>query len=363
MPTPDPAQRLARLSSDLDELRRDTARLLQDIRLSDPLEDVSRRQAELPKLRSELERLHARKYVWTAAIVEGLSGLEQAGTEALRLAREESARVHHQLQGPADALNRKVGAMRADLAFEPMIVGAGAERDGLEAQVRAAVARVEALTNTFRDRHDTAERALVAAHANMDRFESATFAMLPEENPLASIAATWEDSPEGEKEGILFLTDLRIRFEGRTEVATKKFLFFTTESETVKKVLLDEAVGHVADSTDSKRGLVLKDQLLKLTWVPDAGVRGNVTTFELDGATAAEWDTLVEEVRSGAHARRRYVAGAPAGAPVIAAPAGGTPVAWADKCTACAAPLPAPVKGQTSIACPYCGQGHPVTVA
>lgn len=354
----DPAQRLSRLRSDLARLGRDAESMAEKVRFNAPLERVSQRIAGVAKADAELDRLLGRGFLWTAPVDAHRAGLDDLGRDALRDARQEGDRASAELRHRVDALHRRVSALKPDLANEAAIDAAGDERDLLDRAVDAAADRIDALTAPFCERYDALVKGLAEAHAHLDRFEEATFRLLPEENPVAAVAATWEEGPEGKIEGVLFFTDLRLRFEARTTVATKKFLFFTTESETVKKVLLDAAIGHIAESTDSKRGLVMKDQLLKLTWSRDADVPGGASTFDLDAGTAAEWDALVEEIRSGGLARRRRAQAGPAagGAPI------GTPVKWPEKCEACSAPLPPPVKGQTSIACPFCGQAHAVEI-
>ena len=155
--------------------------------------------------------------------------------------------------------------------------------------------------------------------------------------------------------GVLVVTDQRILFEHKEEVVTKRtMLFFAAETKLVRELKLDEPVGNLGSSDDSQRGMIFKDEVLTFSW------RGAKcpprTTFNIDGTTAKELDTIVEAIRSGAIARER-VGGKPGQQPA------GTPVKWATKCTNCGAAMPMPVKGQNKLSCSFCGTEHSVQLA
>ena len=341
------------------DVLRDAESMVERAELSAAIESVNQRIGKLGDYAKDLERLHSRGFIWTAEIEAGLAPLEEQGEDALKDARKESRRGRDDLKTKAEALLRKAHALQPSLALAPAIEAIGQDRDVLEKLVEAAEERIEALTQPFCKATDAVGRQLRKAHTTMDRFEAAELELQPGENPFAAVEAIWEDRAEGKSEGMLLLTDLRLRFEGLEKIAKKKFLFITTESETVRKLLLDAAIGHITSAEDSKRGMVMKDQLLTLQWTRDAGVRGSTTTvFELEEGTAADWDRVIEEIRSGAIQRLRTGAGtSSSGAPA------GTPVSWPEKCAGCSAPLPAPVKGMTSLACPYCSHTHVIELA
>ena len=65
-------------------------------------------------------------------------------------------------------------------------------------------------------------------------FETSSGKLLAHEYVIIGVKAVWtKDGKENkdDPEGVLFLTDQRILFEQKEEVATKKFLFITKERE------------------------------------------------------------------------------------------------------------------------------------
>jgi len=324
---------------------------------ADELEAISDRVAGLPELQAELQRLDARAWIWTGELHTRIAPLAEQGRGALAQVQVESARAKAEITPRAVALSSQIQATPVAAGMGPAFEQIEQQAEALERQADALAERIDAISEPFVKAFDQVKQGVKKGHQHMDRFDEAQLPLLPEENPYAAVKATWEDAPGEKTEGMVFLSDLRLRFQGVKEVATKKFLFITTESETVRELMLDVPIGHLAGSEDSKRGMILKDQLLTLSWKRDANVRGGETTFELHEGAAKTWDSTVEEIASGAI--RRLVRSTE---PAVGAGAG-EPVEWATNCTACAAPMPTPVKGQTSTQCPYCGQNHPVTVA
>ncbi|MBK8433527.1 MAG: hypothetical protein IPL28_20585 [Chloroflexi bacterium] len=84
--------------------------------------------------------------------------------------------------------------------------------------------------------------------------ESPAIELYPAEGPLLAVEATWEKDGDGDPSGILYLTDQRILFEQKEEIATKKFLFITTASEKVQKLLLEAPAREVEDIKHSEEG-------------------------------------------------------------------------------------------------------------
>jgi hypothetical protein len=228
----------------------------------------------------------------------------------------------------------------------------------LQRSVDAEQERLKAVAKPFTDAYDALEREVKDAHKHLDRFGSARFQLQAGENPYRTSECTWQDFSQGAVNGFLYLTDKRVRFEQKETVTTKKFLFFTASSEDKHELLLDEPVGNIARSDDSTKGLVFKDQLVTLTW---QNARVQKSTFDINsGETAKDWDTWIEELRSGQLAHRMKKAGEGAVAPP---PTLGMPVDAPTKCSACDASLDAPVRGMTVLMCKYCGQRHDLKFA
>lgn len=354
-PTPD--QLRDRNKRALSSLEDKAGRLLGRLSFADALDGLSTARAALPGLREGVATLRGRGYLFRAEL-EGLLAEAEARADAIvDEARGETARAGRDLRGQVERLQADLRGLHA---HDPIAVGplVGRQEDAAR-RVEAALAevdkRVDAIGEPLTSRVRTLQAAVKDLSWTLDCFEQGSFKLLPEENPVAAARATWQDAPGGERPGLLLFTDHRLRFEHVEEKVTKrKLLFFAAEKEQVKETVIDEPVGLLRASVDQEKGLVMKDQLLLLTWDPKARCPDQ-TRFELDGGKAADWDAVVERLMKG-DLERDMVTAAPR--PDVH----GVPVEWPEKCGQCGANLSAPVKGQTTIACGYCGAEHDVVM-
>lgn len=357
-----PEQRAETLRRKVSDLEEKANKLTGEILFADELTAVSRRHGRLEELTGNLAKLRQREWVWGADLEETLAGLSGAGATCLSEARTETQAVADRLRRRIDETVRTARNLAGDanlLNDENRIDSLARQVEGLEEAVREARQRVEAITKGFTEPFDRLDRRLRTASKTLDRFDDRSFDLLPEESPRAAFEATWKECPDGdEKEGLLLLTDHRLRFEQREEVVTKrKLLIFAAEKELIKKCWIDEPVGHLEGSEDRTKGLVFKDQLVILTWSGKSRWSPK-TTFELGEGKAAEVDELIEALLSGDVESDRLVEGdTPAAA---AAPAA---LEWPEECDDCGARLEPPVKGQTRISCQYCGRTFQVREA
>jgi len=355
----DTEQHRQRLESTLSAARRDLAKARNEAHFADAIEQVSRRKAALPEHRAGLERLRSRGYAWRPELEVDLVTAEGEVDALLAALREDSRDAERALRSRFERAERSSDRIRGDvLDDEAEIEEMKAAVDDLEAAVDEAEKRLKAQAKPYSDRVDGVAKRIKELHWTMDQFDAATFDMRPEENPVAAAEAIWEDLP-GDSDGcpgLLLFTDLRVRFEQREEVVTKKkFFFFTAEKEDVQAIQLDEPVGNLMASDDSTRGMVFKDQLLTFRW-SDKAQAPSSTTFKLTSGSAKDWDDVVEMLISGDINRFRVDGdSAPSNA--------GAPLDWPRNCLGCGSAMPAPVKGQTVLPCPYCGTEHQVTLA
>ena len=356
-----------RLEAELDELRDDVEELRGELAFSEVVEAVTETQARLPELREGLQRLRARGYAFRGDLEQTLADVTARAEPLLRTLHDEIRRAQDHLHREARELSRDVGRITGDPVRQQGQIRALAGRArALKRELEETTSRLKALAEPVTGPAAEVGQRTKDLHWTLDQFDEATFKLQPEERPIAAARATWEDAPGGEKPvGLLMFSDHRVFFEQKEErVTTRKFIFFTAETEKLHRLLLDEPVGHLQDSTDTTRGWVIADQLLTFAWSTDARAPRK-TTFELDGGTAKDWDGVVELIRTGDLGR--YTVGEqPAAAPAAEVPASAPPpaaahkVRWPEKCASCDAPLSPPVKGQTSIACDYCATGHKV---
>lgn len=365
MPDEEREQRRQRLAGELRQLRNKVEKLRGEVTFSDVIEDVTGAESSAPGVSEELGRLRARGYAFRGDLEQQLQEFRDEIGPVLRQIRQRIDRESDRLRDEARALSRAAGKISGNpLRNEGRIESLSAQVRGFDREVDEVKDGLEALSKPVLTKLHAVRDKVKDLHWTLDQFDAASFKMRPEERPVAVASATWEDAPGGEAPaGLLLLTDHRVYFEQKEERVTKrKFIFFAAETESLHKLLIDEPLGHLQSSDDATRGWVMKDQLLSFAW-DRAAKAPQKTTFKLSSGTAKDWDGVVELLRSGdlsayesedaSTARSDVVGGAPPAAAQHT-------VRYPEACVACAAPLTAPVKGQTAIVCGYCGTNHPV---
>jgi hypothetical protein len=225
----------------------------------------------------------------------------------------------------------------------------------------SAERRVEAANQAVRATFDAVYRAAKELDDEIDEcsnvldcLDRASFQLQQGEAGVSVVQAKW--LKDGEKEGprgILFLTDRRLLFEQREKIATKKFLFVTTESEEVQELQWEAPIGALldADASERRRAIVVKKELLSLEFKRPAEVREVLLEI---GADSATWDALIARVSSGDIEQERV------GSSRVEALE--TTVGAPSKCPGCGAALDLTVtKGMVAIKCSYCGVSVPLT--
>jgi hypothetical protein len=144
---------------------------------------------------------------------------------------------------------------------------------------------------------------------------------------------------------VLYLTDQRLIFEQKEEVATKKFLFIATDKQTVQKLMLEVPVVLVEKAETSKKGLFKNEDHLTLTFGHGAPVRS--AWFHLEGQDCNAWQALINRACAKDFENERAVAlDQKVVEKVRSVPT---------KCPNCGAPLNQQVlRGMDSVTCEYC---------
>jgi hypothetical protein len=161
-----------------------------------------------------------------------------------------------------------------------------------------------------------------------------------------AVKAKWDRDGKDDPKGILYLTDQRMAFERKEDVATKKVLFITTEKEKVQEAMLVVPLTDMTEVTASKKGLMGHEDHLDFEFTSAAPVRK--AHFHIDGQDCNQWQAAIGRVKSGEIEKSRV-------APISEeekqrlrnAPT---------KCSSCGGMIKAPIlRGQTEIHCTYCG--------
>lgn len=328
--------------------------LQNDLMLSSVKADVEDVDSAIAAFTANLENIRARGYVFKSFLekkVEALAGQWQTLRPQVTQATDTHAR---QLQTDANAVQAALNARRS----------AGMALSTLESKVSAALSTLRGMYDTLDNNVNQTQQQIDDVSWTLQQAEQASFGFLPTEAPVEAVPANWK--APGDKdgvEGVLYLTDQRLLFEQKEEVATKKVLFIATEKQKVQGLSWQIPASHIDKAVGSKKGFMGKDDFLTVNCTADGafldaqgntaytpGVGGKMDAMELHlkGETGEAWQGFIGRVKSKEIEKERTV---PVDAAVVEAVANAP-----TKCTTCGATLSQTVlRGQTEIKCEFCG--------
>jgi hypothetical protein len=313
-------------------------------RVRDNMEAVGTKLSLLP---NKIEQLRTRGYAFRSFLENKIEVLAEKWEQVrAKVAREIDKRTQ-ELEQESDEVE---GVLRqaAASAREAPVSRAESAINTVESKVRAAESAIEAMYNTLEQNVSQTSVQVDEIEWLLDQIDEACFELHPAEDPVMACEAEYMETEKEGPKGILYLTDERLVFERKEQVATKKVLFIATEKETVHELLLEVPVGQIDEvKAQDKKKFLGRKEMLELLFAPEADFSG--ATFRLHGGAKNEdWDALIGRVKSGEIDKERT---RPKDEAVVEA-ARAAPT----KCPTCGATLPAEiVRGQREITCEYCG--------
>jgi len=185
----------------------------------------------------------------------------------------------------------------------------------MQSAVSQLESKVSAAERTIRGMYDQFERQVSEFIRHLDQVEymltqlaEATFGLLPTEGGIAAVKAVWCKTGKEQKddpEGVLYLTDQRLIFEQKEEIATKKVLFIATEKQKVQGLQLEAPVALVDNVQTSKAGLLKNEDHIEVRFQPGAPVQS--AHFHI-WQECALWQGLVNRAKSKDFDKGRAVA-------------------------------------------------------
>lgn len=340
------------MASRISSMQHKLSNLQSSVRLSDLRDGVEDLNAKVNELSPRIKNLRVKGYVFGKGFEARAAGLSSQWREIRQNVTQEISRqcpnleaelsplesrfsqIHHRSGTPA-AIKSSVDRLEKDLEF-------------FESKVRRVESSIRGMYDSFSKQVDVFTRELEQIEWALQQSAEACFQLLPTEGLVMAVKARCsfdEKMGKDDPEGILYLTDQRIIFEQKQEVATKKFLFIATEKEKIQKQLLAEPVGMVDEAVPSKKGLFGHQDHLAVTFKREASVRA--VWLHLDGQDCNWWQGLIGQARSGDFDDERVVAiDKKAEEKVRSAPS---------NCPNCGAPVTQTVlRGMDSIRCEYC---------
>jgi hypothetical protein len=352
--TPTSAPQSSDAATRLNAVRSYWERVAGAVAMTSVFETLERTTQNLHSLDRSLAEIRARGYRFGRDWETQLSTLNgrwpQQHAQAAQLLENER-RVLSTASRDVESLLQRAGRDAA------LITTAESRIRDLQNNTGAAERRIR---NTFEGTQSQAQalqQEINRAKSLLDALDSASFDLLPEEHGIAVCGATWTTDQQ-QPEGLLFLTDARLVFEQRQEVAKKKVLFITTEKELIQQKLWESPIGAVEElETEDKKAFLRRQEFLTLRFSERTRDLPSDVTLQLKGADNDTWRTLIRRAKSGQMDVERF--GAPPPDQSLAAQIDQETVAPAKElptvCPNCAARLPAVFKGMKQVSCDYCG--------
>lgn len=313
---------------------------------------IGRIDSKLTDLPFELEKLRTRGYVHSGQLEDKLEALDDTWDDDIRPRveanlKEQVARLDKELDQAESTVSRM------NPRVDSSIQAAETAVDNLERRVDGAHDAVDNLYEGIEDEVNEVERRINDARKMLDLLDASPAIKLREaEGPLLAVEAEWQKDGKEGPNGYLFLTDLRLIFEQREEVVTKKkFGLFKADSEMLQEVHVDVEVHQIESVTHKEEGGFLgvgKADILELIF--DASANMSRARFHLKGQNSSEWAVMIKRVQTGeidADRSDEYVEELEATGIVSAS--------FPTQCPTCYAPIPEQPRGVTSYTCEFCG--------
>ncbi len=321
--------------------------LQDDVALSSVNDDLGEIDAHLRDLPGSIQQIRARGYVFKNYLEKKAEVLSQQWSDLrwrVTSAVDEQSRA---LRYPADQVQQRVVPLRYN-RDEAEVAAVAAAVSDLESRVRAATSSINGMYQPLEQNVNQTVAQVKEIAWTLDQVDAATFKLYPSEGVVAAVKAQWMTSEKEGPKGILFLTEERVLFEQKEEIATKKVLFITTAKQKVQELKWEAAVGQIESAAASEKGGAFlgigKKEMLEFRFDSRSQVRSASVHLEADSDA---WQALIGRVKSGDIGGERT---APKDQATVQA-ARTAPT----KCPNCGAMITqAIVRGMTEIKCAYC---------
>lgn len=346
---PSDSSAIDQIKRDIESVRRDFTDLIKKVSFSAVRDEAAELETKIANLPMRIQKIRERKYAFNKA-------LESAAVEFQKQWALKRGQVQSQisiqaasLQAQLRPLESRVAALNLGSTSATIVKTLMNEVDSFKTKAAAAEDALEEIFNSLKEEFNKTSRQVDLIEKALDHSESASFGFLPGESVFATVKAVWTRDNKEDKEdpeGILFLTDQRLVFEQRQEIAKKKVLFVTTEREKIQQLQFETPVVSIDNIKATKQGMFKNEDWLEFQ-LPSGSFAREVK-LHLDGQDCNLWQQYINRVKSGdINSERAIAVDAAAVEKARSAPT---------KCPNCGAAITKPVlRGQDTIKCDFCG--------
>lgn len=348
---PDPAQKL---TAEFNGLQTELRTLQGKVNLQSVRDSVDDLKAQIDGLPQKVRDLRERNYAFAKGLEDRAVELGQRWSGTMPSILTVIDQQTYQLQLAVRPVEMQLSSLATQMGNPDYGLTLASQLrtdiNTLEGRVSGAESTVHGMYDTFYAEANKFNSELERIKWMLDQLDQASFKLLATEGAIAAVKATWTRDGREDKDdpqGILFLTDQRLLFEQKQQVATKKVLFITTETKMVQQLALDLPLVKVEEVKASKQGFLKNEDFVDFRFA--SGAQVNAAQFHIFAMDGGAWVALVNRARNSDFDKDRAIEIDKAEedkvkeAPTICPSCGGTI-------------RQAVLRGMATITCEYCGR-------
>ena len=277
MTTPTPMQQI---TSEVNTLKSKINSLQDGARLTkarDALEDI---QTTINSMEQRVANLRQRGYVFEKTLETQAIDFARQWTVILPNVQQQlnaqSAPLSARLRAIETQLPRLTASLNNPISARPILNNLQTNVSSLESSISSVERMISGMYDTLNNQVQKMGNHLTEIEWMLTQISEASFKFMPNEGGVMAVKSVWWKTGKEQKddpEGVLYLTDQRLIFEQKEEVATKKILFIATEKQKIQNLLLDTPVAMVEDIKTSKQGMLKNEDHLDIVFGTGAQVR------------------------------------------------------------------------------------------
>jgi len=338
------------IKRDIDSVRSNLTELIKKVSFSSVRDEATDLETKIANLPLRIQKLRERRYAFNKALENQAIEFQKQWALIRGQIQSQITLQASNLQAQLRPLESRVAALSLGSTPALVVKTLQNELESFKTRAEAAEDALQEIYESVQQEFDKTSRQTDLIEKALDLSESASFGFLPGESVYMTVKAVWTRDNKEDKEdpeGILFLTDQRLIFEQRQEIAKKKILFVTTEREKVQRLQFETPVVSIESIKATKQGMFKNEDWLEFQ-LPSGSFAREVK-LHLDGQDCSLWQQYINRVKSGdINSERALAVDTEAVEKARSAPT---------KCPNCGGAITKPVlRGQDTIKCDFCGE-------
>ena len=347
---PSDGNAMEQLKNDIESVRSDLSDLIKKVSFSTVRDEAAELETKIANFPMRIQKIRERKYAFNKALESAAAEFQKQWVLKRGQIQNQISIQASNLQAQLRPLESRVASLSLGSSSALVVKTLKNEVDSFKTKADAAEDALEEIFNSLKDEFEKTSHQADLIEKALDHSESASFGFFPGESTYFTVKAVWTRDNKEDKddpEGILFLTDQRLVFEQRQEIAKKKVLFVTTEREKVQQLQFETPVVSIENIKATKQGLFKNEDWLEFQ-LPSGSFAREVK-LHLDGQDCNLWHQYINRVKSGdINSERAIAVDTAAVEKARSAPT---------KCPNCGGAITKPVlRGQDTIRCDFCGE-------